>query len=153
MLALDPASIEQWLLAQPGGWHALEPGLGEDALPSVLLALERLAERLEAVRAGDPERLSACLLDSSVQATFRRLARHLSTGRRLRLLSWVVESALPHAGQIVAALFDPGAPPAGSGASLYAAVERQHRMALIETIFAPERRTRVQAACRRGGLA
>lgn len=150
MLAFDSASIEEWLRTQPGGSLAPEPGLGEDALPAVLLGLDRLGGRLSAVCRDDPGRLDAALHNRPTQAIFRAIAHHLSLGRRLRMVAWLVEVGLLGEREILAALFDPAGEPAGAGAALWADIQRHHRAGLIETIFAPDRRARVRTACERG---
>ena len=150
MLSFVPDAINDWLLRQPGGRHAFEPGLGSDVMPEALLALERLAEALEAASQAGPKQLAKHLADTAFLTSLRILAAHLGLARRYRLLAWVAEADPSNGAASLRALLDPQAPPAGSGAALRADITRQHRLALLDTMFAPERLERVQAACRRG---
>lgn len=147
MLAMDSASIEAWLQSQPGGHETPEPGLGEDASPTAMLAMGRLADRLEEVVTTN----SDCLNRPQVQLAFRQLLQHLSLGRRLRLLSWLIERPVPDGPQILAKLMDGREPPIGVGLTLFEDARRLHRLGLLEAIFHPDRIARVLAACERRG--
>ena len=149
MLSFTPEAINEWLFQQPGGRHALERGLGAEVMPNALLAIERLAAALEDANETSPGHLEALLTDPTFLTSLRTLATHLGLARRYRLLAWVADANLVHGDQILRALLDPQAPPAGSGAALHADIMRQHRLGLLDAIFDPERIQRVQAACRR----
>ena len=149
MLSFTPDAINEWLLCQPGGRHALQRGLAADVMPQALLALERLAEALEGVKQTDPGRLERHLADPGFQTSLRTLAAHLGVARRYRLVAWVADANLTNGDQVLRALLDPKAPPAGSGAALRADLMRQHRLGLLDTIFDPRRIQRVRTACRR----
>ena len=150
MLSFTPDAINDWLLRQPGGRHAFERGLGSDVMPKALLALERLATALEGASQADPRQLGKHLADTPFQTSLRTLAAHLGLARRYRLLAWIAEADLSNGAAVLQVLLDPQGPPAGSGAALRADITRQHRLALLDTMFAPERIERVQAAARRG---
>lgn len=152
MLRLDLATVSEWLQTQPGGHCVTESGLGEDAMASVSMALENLAERFETELASDPDAFSARLTSPAGQTAFRQLAQHLSIGRRLRILAWLVEAKVPNAGLVLTSLFNPDGAPAGSGPALLGDVRRLHRAALLEEMFATERTALVMAACNRGKL-
>jgi len=148
MLSFTPDAINRWLLKEPGGRRALEAGLGFDATPNALLALERLAE---ALNGANRERLQVILTNPAFLTLLRTLATHLGMGRRYRLMGWLAETDSSPEGRVSSSFLDDAAYPVGSGEALRNDIVRQYRFSLLETIFDETRIARVLASCRGEG--
>ena len=101
MLSFDRASIDDWLVSHPGGLVSQETGLGERALPTVIIRLNQMGTALDTALDADLSLLNERLGSASTQTILRAIAHHLSPGSRLRILTWIVDAKLTGERQIL----------------------------------------------------
>jgi hypothetical protein len=146
VLAFDRDFVEAWLRREAGEHAGLSCRLEED-LPGVILALDRLAERMSVRQRSDEAAFQAWLLLPATQDGLRTLLVHLSEGRRLLLLAWLAEVSGSDRHTVIAALMEGTASPAGLGSLLRETVRRFHRRAELGRILSEARVARVLAVC------
>lgn len=152
MPALDKASVEGWLRAHEPDLaaHAAAPDIEADDMPSVLSTVVGLGHALDRAHAHDPGRLGAALRQPEARSGMRAVLGHVGTARRVRLLRWLSEAALPDRHLVMAGLLadEPHVPPeADAGRIARESIRYLNRGTLLARLFSPERVARLLSVC------
>lgn len=147
MLQFDSAAIREWIVAnQPGAPISPVGEIAMDDLPTVRVALERLAVALDRAAQRYLRGLADVLDASTIMIGMQTALGHLSPARRLRLLSWLQAE---DAGVCLRRLWadTPGNLSVNPGEIIRKSLQHLHRAACANRLFAHDRISHLLFLC------
>ena len=107
--------------------------------------LEGLGKALDLIEEADLQALARALQANPLRDDFTEVLAQLGAARMLRLMHWLAETGMPDVHTVIDALVQANSTAASA---LRAAVDAVTRRALVRRMFAPERISALEAACR-----
>ena len=120
-----------------------------DDLPSVIVAVRRLAEALGRAVEHDVDGLAVKLRRPETVAALQTVLAHLTPSRRLAILGWLDEAGLPAKHEVLGLIWadTPGGTAPNPGQIVRRSLQHLHRAECVRRIFAPERIAHLSALC------
>ncbi len=125
------------------------PEITVDDLPSVMVAVRRLAEALGRAVEHDADGLAARLRQPETVAALQTALAQLTPKRRLDILGWLDEANLPKKHETLGLIWadTPGGATPNPGHIVRRSLQHLHQAECVRRIFAPERITHLSSLC------
>lgn len=125
------------------------PEITVDDLPSVMVAIRRLADALGRAVEHDVDGLAARLRRPETVAALQAALAHLAPGRRLEVLGWLHQAEMPAGHEVLGLIWadTPGGAAPNPGQIVRRSLQHLHQSECARRIFAPERIAHLSALC------
>jgi len=125
------------------------PEITVDDLPSVMVAVRRLAEALGRAVEHDLDGLTAQLRRPETIAALQTALAQLTPQRRLDILGWLDEANLPKKHETLGLIWadTPGGDTPNPGQIVRRSLQHLHQAECVRRIFAPERIAHLSSLC------
>jgi len=125
------------------------PEITVDDLPSVMVAVRRLAEALGRAVEHDVDGLAARLRQPETVAALQTALAQLTPQRRLDILGWLDEAGLPAKHEVLSLIWadTPGDATPNPGQIVRRSLQHLHQAECVQRIFAPERIAHLSSLC------
>ena len=125
------------------------PEITVDDLPSVMVAVRRLADVLGRAVEQDVDGLAVKLRRPETVTALQTALAHLTPQRRLNILGWLDEAELPAKHEVLGLIWadTPGDATPNPGQIVRRSLQHLHQAECVRRIFAPERIAHLASLC------